>query len=158
MLNEQKKARVRGLCFGGMLGAMAMLCGLGCTLASQPPLAEPGSILLKNMTGGDLSWIVVAEARKKTGQPVRLGRFAPVPAGSTQGIGRPTDAPALPPWVEVHWVDAHGQQHGVEVSLAEILKKAMGVPEEALVFRLFPRGHVDVVLEYEKPWNRRITD
>ena len=66
MLNDQEKARIRGLCCGVMLGAMAVSCGLGCTLASQPPHPGPASILLKNMTGGDLSWIVVAEARKKT--------------------------------------------------------------------------------------------
>jgi hypothetical protein len=129
----------------------ALLLGAGCAPVSRARYAEPGDILVKNMSGKHLSWVVLREARAKKGQPVRLGRFSPVPVGSTQGVGRATNPPALPEWVEVRWAEAYGREYGFEVSLAEILKKATGVPEEALVFRIFARGQLDVVLEYAKP-------
>ena len=129
----------------------ALLCGLGCALVPQARHAEPASIVVKNMSGGHLSWVVLAEARTKPGQSVRLGRISPVPVGTTQGMGRRTDPPPLPLWVEVRWADANGQQYACEVSLSEVLKKATGVSDEALVFRVFERGNLDVVLEYKRP-------
>jgi hypothetical protein len=151
MLNDQKRNRVLGLSCGIFMGIVAMHCGLGCAIQSQARHAEPDTILVRNMSGAPLSWVVLAEARKKAGQSVRLGRISPVPAGSVQGMGRPSNAPALPLSVAVRWADAYGQEYESEVSLTEILKKATGVPEEALVFRIFARGQLDVVLEYERP-------
>jgi hypothetical protein len=149
MLRDQKNGVLRRLGYGALMGAL--LCGLGCALVPHVRRAEPASIVVKNMSGAHLSWVVLAEARKKPGQSARLGTISPVPAGTSQGMGRRTNPPPLPLWVEVRWADANGQQYASEVSLGEVLKKATGVPDEALVFRIFPRGQVDVVLEYERP-------
>jgi hypothetical protein len=151
MFYENRNGMVRGGIQKTLVGAAVVLYAMGCAVVSQTRHAEPSSVLVRNMSAGPLSWIVLAEARKKPGQSVRLGRISPVLAGTTQGMGRPTDPPPFPLWVEVRWADAHGQQYASEVSLVEILKKATGVPDEALVFRIFPRGQVDVVLEYERP-------
>jgi hypothetical protein len=166
MLNDQKNSRshfktslettasVRGLHYSVLVGLVAVLAGLGCALMPQAPRAEPASIFVKNVSGGHLRWVTLTEARKKSGQSVRLGTISPVPAGTSQGMGRRSDPPPLPLWVEVRWADAHGQQYGSEVSLEAILKKATGAPNEALVFRIYARGNLEVVLELETPQTR----
>ena len=151
MLNEQRGRRVLGLSCAIFQAVAAMLFGFGCALMPQARHAEPGSILVKNMSGGHLRWVTLTEARTKPGQTVRLGTISPVPAGTSQGMGRRTDSPPLPLWVEVRWADAHGQQYRSEVSLEEVLKKATGAPDEALVFRIYARGNLEVVLELETP-------
>ncbi len=40
--------------------------------------------------------------------------------------------------------------------MVEVLKKATGTPNEALVFRIVVRGNLEVVLESETPWCRTI--
>ncbi len=147
MLNDQKRHNLLGLTCGIFVGIAVLLIGVGCALIPQAQHAEPASIFVKNMSGGHLRWVTLTEARKKPGESVRLGTISPVPAGTSQGMGRRTDPPPLPSWIEVRWADALGQQYRSEVSLAEVLKKATGEPNEALVFRIHARGNLDVVLD-----------
>lgn len=150
-MHNQKRDKVLGLFIGIAMGGAALLTGVGCDLVTKAPRPEPSSVYVRNLSGGSLRWVTLTEARTKRGQSVRLGMMSPVPAGTMQGLGRPTDPPPLPSWVEVRWADAFGQEHSRQVSLVEVLKKATGSPNEALVFRIYARGNLEAVLELETP-------
>ena len=119
----------------------------GCTSTSQPPRVYPGIIAIHNASDKDLQQVMLTEARSEPGESVRLGSVSPVPMGTIQQIVRGTNAPPLPLWVKVRWLNAQGQAYAVEVSLAGILSRATGAPGETLVFEIQSQGRLVLLLK-----------
>lgn len=121
--------------------AGVMASGLpGCRAASPQRHREPPVIVVYNNGPVGLRVVSLSAASGSGSEPARIGSVSPVPRGASQVFGRPTDAPPLPPVVEVSWTDDLGQDYTRKVVLEAVLREATGEPGEALVFEIRPAG------------------
>ena len=123
---------------------MAAGCASEQTAAAK---GEPGVIALRNMTGEPLASLTITEDRDPAQGPIRLGSIAPVNPSLTYVFVRPRDAKPLPPRVRVIWRGSAGPQRMATVSVDDVLKRAIGGPNEAIVFEIDANQQVKVSLE-----------
>jgi hypothetical protein len=122
--------------------ALILAVLIGCS--SGPPARpknEPATLALRNSTGGTLTGVRIGEDRNSAGSN-RLGQLSPVLPGVTYPFVRASNARALPSRVRLEWTDASNHEQSAVVELDDLLKRAGGGENEALLFEIGPGGAV----------------
>ena len=125
-----------------------LLLLVSCVTVEEPPKKEPAIIAVRNLSYDDLSVVQLSGITAQHAATGRFGSVSPVPSGITQSVVRSRNAPALPPEMMVRWTDKIGKQYYQKVSIQELLSKATGNENEAIVFVIQTDQKVHVVLEY----------
>jgi hypothetical protein len=129
--------------FAGLVVAAVVVAG--CATTHEGP--EPGAVVLRNGTAGELSTMTVREPRPRTPKPVRMGFVSPLAAGAEAEFVRTPDADRLPAQGLVEWSTPDGRRFDAAVDIASALRDATGEPGERLVFEVGPGGAVSVRVE-----------
>ena len=136
-----------------LLGARTLLIVIaagvaaGCAFTAGDRSSEPSVIIVRNNSGFHVQEIMILEANGAGHKPVRFGSIAPLPAGVSQVIGRPSSPQRLPRSVDIVWIDAQAERNIRRIALKQVLRNATGGPGEAIVFQIGPLGDVTVSLE-----------
>ncbi len=133
--------------FLNLLGSGHLRDAVGLCWFSFNKDKEPRIIIIRNRGQIGLTEVALKEAPRFGRGPVRHGAISPVPRGASQVFMRPSHAPPLPKTLVVEWIDDNGRRYTQAVSTSDVRRKSTGHPDEALVFEIYPEGHVLILLE-----------
>jgi hypothetical protein len=127
-----------------------IICLLGALLVSAclpfgtEPLPAPQAIIVRNLSGVDLTLVTLSAARTAKGEPRRFGSVSPVLNGTEQVTERGASPPPLPQYVELLWEERGGREYRRSVDLGPVLRQAQGLKGFSLVFEVGPGGGLNV--------------
>ncbi len=124
---------------------LIILCLFQGGCANRPILSssEPVAIVIKNSSGIDIDEVTV-RGTKSRNSFTPMGVIAPLPAGVSQVVGRPSNPPKLPTDLFCCWVIDGTREICREVNLKKVLKG--NVSGTALVFEIHDPSSVSAYL------------
>ena len=131
--------------------ALCLFAGGLTACVSVPPVAkqEPNIIIIRNLSDTDLKSVYLSAAKTHSSQAVRFGSLSPVPRGVSQSVVRARTAPPLSHELLLRWTDKFDREFVQRFSISELLSKATGADNEALVFVIRPDNSLAVGIEYQ---------
>ena len=120
-----------------------------CALLTPVAGPEPVVIVVRNASTVDVAEFGISDA---DGAPYsRHGSVAPVPAGVSQVLVRPSPPPPLPRHITARWSERSGRTHERAVDLDRVLEGEALYASLALVFTLRGGGELSVSVEHVTP-------
>ena len=124
---------------------------LSCISVDDVARKEPHIIVVRNLSHDDLKTVYLSAMPKDEKSAARFGSISPAPRGISQSVVRGRTAPPLPPELLLRLTDKYGHDTVTRVSIQDLLLRASGANNEALVFVIKPDNSVEVSLEYLQP-------
>ena len=125
----------------GLAGWVALSLAIGCTSSSSQPRRQPPiTLVVQNNCDADLRSVSLRGPAQPDGQADSFGTISPVPRGTRQVLGRRLRSVPLPAIVEMVWTDARDQSYNRQIALERLIRQAVALGRNTLVFEIGPEG------------------
>jgi len=122
-------------------GMAVLLLAISCTSSSSQPRHQPPiTLVVQNNCDADLAVVSLRGPAQPDGQADSFGTISPVPRGTRQILGRRLRSLPLPAIVEMVWTDARDQSYSRQIALERLIRQAVALGRNTLVFEIGPEG------------------